>query len=75
MPATLCVNSDTYPATILDMSSSGFRIERAARLKTGDRVELQVAEQFALATIRWVVDCEAGGDSIFRSISPASNRL
>ena len=60
MPATLYVNSDTYPATILNMPSSGFRIECAAGLKTGDSVELQVGEQLALATIRWVADSEAG---------------
>lgn len=61
MPATLCVNFDTYPATILNMSSSGFRIECAAGLKTGDSVELQGVEHFALATIRWVADSKAGG--------------
>ena len=62
MPATLYVNSNTYPATILNMSISGFRIECAAGLKTGDGVELQVGEQFALATICWVADSEAGGE-------------
>jgi hypothetical protein len=58
------INSDgaESPATILDVSSGGFRLEVSDTPRIGEHVTLRVehGEQFA-AQIRWALGSEAGG--------------
>lgn len=58
------INSDGIesPATILDISSGGFRLEVSETPRIGEHVTLRVerGEQFP-AQIRWALGNEAGG--------------
>ena len=60
----MLVNSDGVesPATILDISSGGFRLEISETPRIGEHVSLRVerGEQFP-AQIRWALGNEAGG--------------
>ena len=57
------INSDgaEIPATILDISSNGFRIEVDDQLRIGEFVGIRVDGDRMEAQIRWVLGKEAGG--------------
>ena len=60
----LVIDSDgrASPATILDVSSGGFRVEVSESLRIGEFVTLRVEHSEDLpAQIRWVLGNEAGG--------------
>jgi hypothetical protein len=60
----MLINSDGVesPATILDISSGGFRLEVSETPRIGEHVTLRVerGEQFP-AQVRWALGNEAGG--------------
>ena len=59
----IVINSDGMEigAILLDISSSGFRIELDDQLRVGEFVSLRIDEDLEHAQIRWVLGNEAGG--------------